>query len=332
MTSRVLVFVAVLSVACACGTPESGTPASPTPVPSPSPAPAPSGPPATITVGAGEPFTSIQAALDAVAEGGTVTVRAGTYGERIVIRSRATLTGEGAIIDGLAGSERGIDAGMRIMADDVVVSGFVIRNWERGMVLDHSSRGRIEGNEIVRNYSKDPAPISAGVTKSDGIVLDQAGSNAIVNNYVHDNGSIGLYLRNGSSRNVVRGNRFVDNGWQQISAGRFGAGIYSAGLNSVENQIEDNEISGSDWGLRNGDPDGQNTILRNRIRNNRRAGLYIRSANNRIEGNAVAGNGLSNIAPTCRFDMVDAASGGGNAWVNNSGTFDRRTTSATACP
>jgi parallel beta-helix repeat protein len=284
-------------------------------------------------VGPGEAYTSIQAALDAVADGGTVTVRAGTYGERIAIRRRVTLTGERAIIDGLAGSERGIDTGVRITADDVAVSGFVIRNWERGMVLDHVSRSRIDGNEIVRNYSKDPPPISAGVTKSDGLVLEQSGSNEIVNNHIHDNGTLGLFLRNGSSRNVVRGNRIVDNGWQQATGSNpFGAGIQLSAGNSVENEIVDNEISGNDWGMITGNPDGQNGIRRNRVQNNRRAGLYITSANNRIEDNVVTGNGLLNLAPSCRFDMVEAVSGGSNDWVNNSGSFVSRRTYNTTCP
>ena len=317
---RILTFLAVvLTVACSGDAPERAAPASPTP-----PSPAPSGPPSAIVVGPGETYTSIQAALDAVADGGTVTVRAGTYGERIAIRRRVTLTGDGAIVDGLAGSERGIDVGVRILADDVTVRGFVIRNWERGMVLDHVSRCRIEGNEIVRNYSKDPPPISAGVTKSDGLVLEQSGNNEIVNNHIHDNGTLGLFLRNGSSRNIVRGNRIAGNGWQQAtSSNPSGAGIQSLVLNNVENQIVENEISGNDWGMINGSPDGQTVIRGNRVQNNRRAGLYMTSANNRIEDNVVTGNGQSNRAPSCRADMVERVSGGSNEWVNNSGTFVR---------
>jgi parallel beta-helix repeat protein len=85
----------------------------------------------------------------------------------------------------------------------------------------------------------------------------------------------------------------------------------------------ENEISGNDWGLITGNPDGQNNIRRNRVQNNRRAGLYITSANNRIEDNVVTGNGQFNLAPSCRADMVERVSGGGNEWVNNSGTFVR---------
>jgi hypothetical protein len=55
-------LAAAFAVACSGGARESGTPATPTPVPS--------GPPAAVAVGPGEAYTSIQAALDAVADGG----------------------------------------------------------------------------------------------------------------------------------------------------------------------------------------------------------------------------------------------------------------------
>jgi parallel beta-helix repeat protein len=275
-----------------------------------------------VTVGNGGTASTIQEALEMVAEGGTVRVGPGIYGERVYVRKRVTLVGDRAILDGLAGTERGIDFGVRIEVSDVEFRGFTIQNWERGLVLDRVVNCRVTNNEIRRNYSKDPPPISAGVTKSDGIVLDQSHQNEIAGNYVHDNGTLGLYIRNASARNRIHGNRLVDNGWQQESSGRFGAGLLSQGGNNDENEIADNEISGNDWGLRNSGADNRQVIRNNRIHNNRRAGLFILAPHNRIEGNNETGNGLANLPPSCRFDMINAFGAGGNEWINNTGTYD----------
>jgi parallel beta-helix repeat protein len=303
-------FIAgVLLLAAACG---SDTPT----------APSGAARPTVVAVGRDQPFANIQSALDAVAESGIVTVGPGTYAERIVVRKQVTLLGDGAVIDGLAGGLDGVGVGVWILASGVVVSGFTIQNWERGLVLDHVTKCRVDHNEVRRNHAKAPPPITAGVTQSDGIVLEQAQDNEILSNYIHDNGTLGLYLRNGSSSNKVRANRLIDNGWQQESSGRFGAGILSQVANNDDNEIADNEIAGNDWGLRNSGADNRTVIRNNRIHGNRRAGLFILAPFNRIEGNIVTGNGLANLPPSCRFDMINAFGAGGNTWVDNVGTYD----------
>ncbi len=158
----------------------------------------------TITVGPGETFTKIQAALDTASTGATITVLPGTYAERLTIRNPVKLNGQRAVLDGLAGGLDGRYVGIEVKSDDVEVTGFIIQNYERGIVVENALNLRLSSNEVHNNLSKDPPPISAGVTKSDGIILFTVQNSEIVNNFIHDNGSIGLWLGLGSSGNTVR--------------------------------------------------------------------------------------------------------------------------------
>ncbi len=105
---------------------------------------------------------------------------------------------------------------------------------------------RFHRNELRNNVSKDPPPISAGVTKSDGVVLSNVQNGSFSNNFVHDNGSIGLWLGGGNS---VFGNRFENNGTQQWlpGSGFSGGSIMTGDRNNTRNEIFDNDVSGGYW-------------------------------------------------------------------------------------
>ena len=66
-------------------------------------------------------------------------------------------------------------------------------------------------------------------------------------------------------------------------------------------------------------PDSANTVHDNRVHANQRAGIAVQGQHNRLERNDASGNGLKNIAPTCRFDLMDF-SGIDNVWIDNAGT------------
>jgi len=290
----------------------------------------------TYTVGASAQYRTIQSALDAAPPESTIDVRPGTYAEHVVITKAVTLRGTQAVLDGLAGNLNGRNLGFEVKADHVEISGFAIQGFERGIVLDRVSRCRIARNEVRNNLSKDPQPISPGVTKSDGIVLLGVQESDISDNFIHDNGSIGLMVWLSSSGNTIRRNRVVNNGVQQSQLGRFnGAGIQSGAGNNTRNEITDNEVTGNDWGISIGaEPDSANVVSSNRVHENRRAGIVVYGQHNRVENNDATGNSLVNLMPNCGLDLAEFRDTD-NTWVNNTGRFGALLLSATpgtACP
>ena len=102
---------------------------------------------------AGGDFTSIQAAVDAAADGDTLIVRPGTYRERVVVhRSRlrivaegdAVLTGSGCAKDRYPdGTEKGtfLSATLLVLGDDVTVENLTVRN--------DAGDGRVVGQAVA---------------------------------------------------------------------------------------------------------------------------------------------------------------------------------------
>ena len=90
----------------------------------------------TLHVGAGQPFTTIQDALAAAADGDTIIVDAGTYsvsgigGAAIVVDHDVTILGPNAGIagTGVRGAEAIIDGGFEITANGVTIDGFTFTN------------------------------------------------------------------------------------------------------------------------------------------------------------------------------------------------------------
>ena len=277
----------------------------------------------SITVGRNEPYARIQAALDAAAPDATITVLAGTYGERIVIKKPVKLEGRQAVMDGLAGGLDGRHIGIDVRADRVEITGFTIRNYERGVLVDSAYDFKFHHNVVRNNVSKDPPPISAGVTKSDGVILTNVQNSIVSDNFIHDNGSIGLSVGGGSGGNRVFGNRLDDNGTQQglPGSGYSGGGIVTGGRNNTRNEIVDNDVSGGYWGIRIGSsPDSANIVRNNRVQGTYRAGISVWGQHNIIEDNVVSGSGSLRMPPSCGLDLMDLRELD-NTWRNNVGTF-----------
>ena len=286
----------------------------------------PSGPPpplSGITVGRSETFTTIQSALDAAASEATITVLDGTYFERIVIVKPVKLIGREAVLEGLAPGLDGRGTGIDVRADDVEITGFTIQNYERGVLVSAARNFRFHNNEVRNNLSKDPPPITAGVTKSDGVILSNVQNSSVVDNFIHDNGSIGVALRDASSGNTVSGNRIVNNGMQQglPGSGHAGGGVVTVVRDNTRNEIVNNDVSGGYWGIQIGSaPDSANVVRSNRVQGTRRAGIAVWGQHNTIEGNIVSGSGLLKMPPSCDLDLMDLRELD-NTWRDNVGKF-----------
>jgi nitrous oxidase accessory protein len=160
-------------------------------------------------VGKGEAYKTIQSAIDAAKTGDTILVNEGIYIENPVITTKGiSIMGnnkENTIIDGNNKS-----SGIRIDANNVIISGFTIKNGGGG------------GTEV------------AGVTIYEG--NDNTVSNLnVIGNYV------GILLYQGSNNNTVSGNIVESN------SGKLGYGIYLHTSN--DNKIFNNNIKNNKVGI-----------------------------------------------------------------------------------
>jgi hypothetical protein len=113
-------------------------------------------------------YATIQAAVDAASPGDIIQVRAGVYNENVVIvTSGLRLHGSsGAVIDGdgLTGSGILVLGTAAQPVTDVEVSGFEVRDFQRGIVVQLATQARIRGNDVhdnikwtVNGWNRQPA-------------------------------------------------------------------------------------------------------------------------------------------------------------------------------
>lgn len=176
-----------------------------------------------VSAGTDGNFATIAAAMKVVPPGEVIEVR-GAIGERVVIdKAGITLRGAAsAAIDGALLDGRGI--GIHITAPDVEVSGLIVRNFERGIVVENTSGAVLTRNEVHSSNNKtanSAPPLAPGVDLFEGIVLVGASNVQITDNLLRNNGHDGLLLMGGSRNNIIRNNRMLDNG-AQTQPGRFG--------------------------------------------------------------------------------------------------------------
>lgn len=282
---------------------------------------------------------AIQAAVNAAKPNDTIEIASGSYSERVVInKSDLTIIG----LEGSAGARVTLDGttlaggtglGIHIAGtpaapvSNVEVGGLVVRNFERGVVLENAERSRLIKNEMHNNTDKNPA--DGAFNLADGVVLISARFNRVSENFSHDNGHDGFMLRDGSSGNLVIRNRAVSNGSQTLP-GNNGCGIdVSTNGNNNGNQVVENEVLRRAWGIRIGSSTTsanfgnlvlRNTIRENARRENARAGITVRQASvgNVITDNVATGNGTANLTFTLEFDLFDEGPKD-NTWERNQG-------------
>lgn len=254
--------------------------------------------------------SNLQAAIDAASSGDTIRVAPGVY-DRIDITKSLNLIGNGAVIKG---DER--DACVRVLADGVSISGFVVRNGFYGISLDSVRNCRIYRNTVV--YCAQPGimlkfsnnNIVQGNNASFnglggegwyGIYLTNSNENQIIGNVAYGNGAYGINLFPSCNNNTIRGNILQGNMY----------GLYmftDCSKNLIEsNTMSKNTNSGMDIRFNCHD----NFILNNTIENNVVAGITLmeKSGNNIIKGNKISGNQ--------RYGIQIQSDSNGNAINNN---------------
>ncbi len=160
---------------------------------------------ATLNVGQGQPYATIQSAVDAAKTGDVISVSEGTYSENVVVKtSGISIIGnnkEKTIIDGKkAGSVVKIDG-----VDNVSIGGFTVQN-------------------------------SGGSGQADGGISLYSANNNVIANMITVNNAMGVTVYSGSNGNTVSGNDIK-------SSGKYGIFIFSSSDNTIyNNNIQSNKI------------------------------------------------------------------------------------------
>lgn len=280
-----------------------------------------------------EDFATIQAAVDAAGPGDVVRVGPGTYCENVVVTtSDVRLEGEdGPVLDGTAGgcAVSGLGIGIHVLGSaaaplsGVEIRGFVVQNFEQGIVLQHAQHALVRENEVGHSTAQ-VIPVGA----ANGIFLISVTSSELSENFTHDNGHDGIQLA-GSSGNLIRENRSQDNGGQTVSATNpAGVGCdVNVVAGSHNNEVRENELLANDWGVFISANSNGNLVVENVAHNHDGAGVAVLLGDaNVISENDATGNGLANVAPSLGFDLFDSptlpagAPPVNNTWVDNLGT------------
>jgi parallel beta-helix repeat protein len=274
-------------------------------------------------------YPTIQSAVNAAAAGDTIQVSGGLYNENVLVATpglRLHASG-GAVLDGsgLTGTGIYVRGSAAALLDGVEISGFEVRNFERGIIVQWAVNARVFHNAVHHNLDK-TAPLALG--DAAGIELITSHFNDVSQNDVHHNGDAGVQLRVGSMQNLVRGNQVYENGTQRM-ADLEGRGILATGAGTHDNRIEHNNVSNNfGRGIMISRPLGTapitgNLVAHNQAHGNWRSGIAIMAAatRNTVVHNDARDNNLSGLAPCYRCNLFDNSIGG-NIWEKNHGTFN----------
>lgn len=165
-------------------------------------------------------YTSIQAAVDSATAGDTIYVEAGTYLEKVVVnKNNIKILGEGTnttIIDG-----GGAGTVLEVEANNIIVSGFTVRNSGTGISLFKVSNCSLHHNNITLNKF--------------GILLSYSSNCSIYENNVTDN-EHNIRLDYSTYSNLTK---------NTIRSNQYNFGIYGSSLGDFVQEIDkSNTVNG----------------------------------------------------------------------------------------
>lgn len=289
----------------------------------------------TVNDNGGAHYTTIQQAVDVAMPKDIILVEEGIYKENVLIDKAIDLKGTGENGTFVNGSAYAFT--LRIVADEVNVSGFTIILGDTGILLEGNhcsisdnslqfnnvglSLVNCDNNSITRNrfYSNYQSAMIVSQSSNNsiiendfhthnfaGISLDFSNHNSLLRNNFNENGGDGIQLLS-SSNNSISENIINSNGFSGINL------IFG----SNDNAIDSNYIH-SNWMGISLDSSSNNEIIKNNITNNR-AGIVIFSQahNTTAIFNSIVHNFYYGIEASSDPDLSTNATL--NWWGHNSG-------------
>jgi parallel beta-helix repeat protein len=275
-------------------------------------------------------YQNIQDAINEANYGDLIFVSEGIYNENIIIKNSIILIGENnnTIIDGNGDGDvilidapgveitgltiqnsgySGRDSGVKILADNVIISNNKIINNTIGIFLGSSQNCYIDSNNIYFNRDSGIHILNSNenLIKSNeindnrwGIFSTLSFNNSIENNIVHSNTLYGIWFLRHNYGNIINNNVISMN--KEF-------GIYFLLLSSY-NQIYRNYISSNNFGIYIGNhwPCDGNSIEENTLNQNKDIGVFIQdSSNSIVSRNNFIGNKIHASFNNCQDTIWD---------------------------
>jgi len=261
--------------------------------------------PNTITVP--YDYATIQEAIDNANPGDTVYVYNNTYYEHLKINKSINLIGQDPDITIINGNATGIT--LYISASNVNVSGFTLKNAEKGLNLYNCSNCIIEKN-ILANMILHAVEIEL----SQNIIIK--------NSFVKKFSQNGIYLKNSNHSLIQNNNITCDERWSQ------GIFVYQSNYNIISG----NRVIGTALYMNEGGVgllySQNNSVINNYILNNYWSGLSIRYSNKTfIWGNTMKDHVWFGLRNTYSYENQIYC----NNFINNKHQVSIESANATWC-
>ncbi len=225
---------------------------------------------ATLDVGSGYEYTSIQSAIDAANNSDTIRIHSGTYEEFIEINKELTLVGDGSseVIINSKNQNNPSPHTIKISSSNVSISGCTIKN-------TYHSSSSFSCLVISAGYSGCTISDNLITDGGNGVYLITSTNNVITGNTVENNLDNGVSFTTNADNNQINSNTIRNNGITGVK-------IYR----SSDNTFYDNTISSNtNYGVTLGQFSNNNLFYRNDFSENSNGNANDADSNNWYSGN-----------------------------------------------